>query len=67
MLDMKMSNQATDGKCLIWVKQCHKPPIWERFTPLIYGDLGDGLLLMSKVLMIDHMIKMIDPMFLKYD
>ena len=29
----------------MWVKQCHKPPMWECFIPPIYGDLGDGLLL----------------------
>ena len=27
----------------MWVKQCHKPPIWEWFIPPIYGDLGNGL------------------------
>ena len=27
----------------MWVKQCHKPPIWQWFVPPIYGDLGDGL------------------------
>jgi len=30
---------------IMWVKQCHKPPIWEWFIPPIYGDLGDGSLL----------------------
>ena len=32
----------------MWLKQCHKPPIWEWFIyiPPIYGDLGDGLLLL---------------------
>ena len=30
---------------LMWVKQCHKPLIWEWFIPPIYGDLGDGFLL----------------------
>jgi hypothetical protein len=29
----------------MWVKHCHKPPIWECFIPSIYVDLGDGLLL----------------------
>ena len=32
----------------MWVKQCHKPPIWKWFIqPIIYknGDLRDGLLL----------------------
>ena len=29
----------------MWVKQCHKPPIWEWFIEPIYGDLEDGLLL----------------------
>jgi hypothetical protein len=24
----------------MWVKQCHKPPIWEWFIPPLYGDLG---------------------------
>ena len=36
------------GGCEIlstWVKQCHKPPIWEWFIPPISGDLGDCLLL----------------------
>jgi len=23
---------------LLWVKQCHKPPIWEWFIPTISGD-----------------------------
>ena len=27
----------------MWVKQCHKPPVWEWFIPSIYVDLGDGL------------------------
>ena len=27
-------------KPVMWVKQCHKPPIWEWFTPPFYGDLG---------------------------
>ena len=26
----------------MWVKQCHKPPIWEWFIQPIYGDLGDA-------------------------
>ena len=30
---------------VMWVKQCHKPPMWECFIPPVYGDLGDGLLL----------------------
>ena len=30
---------------IMWLKQCHKPPIWEWFSPPIYCDLGDGLLL----------------------
>ena len=30
---------------IMWVKQCQKPPIWEWFISPIYGDLGDGLLL----------------------
>ena len=25
---------------VMWVKQCHKPPIWEWFIPPIYGDWG---------------------------
>ena len=25
---------------VVWVKQCHKPPIWEWFIPPIYGDWG---------------------------
>ena len=29
----------------MWVKQCHKPPIWGWFIPPISGDLGDGVLL----------------------
>ena len=29
---------------LMWVKQCHKAPIWELFIPTIYGDLGDGFI-----------------------
>ena len=32
---------------LMWLKQCHKPPVWEWFIAPIYGDLGDGLLLFS--------------------
>ena len=28
---------------VMWVKQCHKSPIWEWFIPPMYGDLGDGL------------------------
>ena len=28
----------------MWVKQYHKPPIWECFIPHKNGDLGDGLL-----------------------
>jgi hypothetical protein len=29
----------------MWVKQCHKPPIWEWFIYTTYknSDLGDGL------------------------
>ena len=32
---------------LLWVKKCHKPPIWEWFIPPIYKNsyLGDGLVL----------------------
>jgi hypothetical protein len=26
---------------LMWVNQCHNPPIWEWFTQPIYGDLGN--------------------------
>ena len=26
----------------MWVKQCHKPPIWEWFIPPIYGEIGGG-------------------------
>ena len=37
---LKVINQP-----IMWLKQCHKPPIWEWFIPPIYGDLGDGLLL----------------------
>ena len=29
----------------MWVKQCHKPPVWEWFIQPVYGDLGGGLLL----------------------
>ena len=29
----------------MWLKQCHKPTIWEWFIPPIYGDFGVGLLL----------------------
>ena len=29
----------------MWLKQCHKPPIWEWFIPPIYGEIGDGLFL----------------------
>ena len=25
-----------------WIKQCHKPPIWEWLIPSIYGEIGDG-------------------------
>jgi hypothetical protein len=28
---------------IMWVKQCHKPPIWEWLIPPISGDLGDDL------------------------
>ena len=28
---------------IMWVKQCHKPPIWEWFIPPIHGEIGDGL------------------------
>jgi hypothetical protein len=28
---------------VMWVKQCHKPPIWEWFIPHKNGDLGDIL------------------------
>ena len=35
----------------MWVKQCHKPPIWEWFIPP-NGDLGDGLLLFTHVIQI---------------
>ena len=27
---------------VMWVKQCHKPPIWEWLILPIYSDLGDG-------------------------
>ena len=27
----------------MWLKQCHKPPIWEWSIPPIYGEIGDGL------------------------
>ena len=27
---------------VMWVKQCHKPPIWEWLIPPIYSDLGFG-------------------------
>jgi hypothetical protein len=30
---------------IMWLKQCHKPPIWEWFIPPIHGEIGDGLLL----------------------
>ena len=32
---------------VMWVKQCHKPPIWEWFIPPTSGDLGDDLVLFS--------------------
>jgi hypothetical protein len=43
---------------IMWVKQCHKPPIWEWFTQPIYGDFGDGLLLLDHVLptLHEHML-----------
>ena len=34
-----------DGIVTLWLKQCHKPPIWEWFIPPIYGDFVDCLLL----------------------
>ena len=27
----------------MWLKQCHKPPIWVKIPP-IYGEIGDCLL-----------------------
>ena len=33
------------GIVIMWVKQCHQPPILGWFIPTIYGDLRDGLLL----------------------
>ena len=39
---------------VMWLKQCHKPPIWEWFIPPIYGDFGDGLLLFYQHYMFLH-------------
>ena len=33
-----------ENVCVTWVKQCHKPPIWEWFIPPVYGEIGGGLL-----------------------
>ena len=46
---------------IMWVKQCHKPPIWEWFTQPIYCDFGDGLLLFDHVLptLHEHMLYII--------
>jgi hypothetical protein len=31
-------------RIVMWLKQCHKPHIWECFIAPIYDDLRDGLL-----------------------
>ena len=31
----------------MWVKQCHKPPIWEWFIKPIYGDGGSFIIVLS--------------------
>ena len=36
---------TTIRTCIMLLKQCHKPPIWEWFIAPIYVGLEDGLLL----------------------
>ena len=38
----------------MWVKQCHKAPIWELFIPTIYGDLGDGFICVLPALLVRY-------------
>ena len=38
----------------MWLKQCHKPPIWEWFIAPISGDFGDGLWLFSRIVGLCH-------------
>ena len=36
---------VSNKNVVMWVKQCHKPPMFFFFSKPIYGDLGDGLFL----------------------
>ena len=42
-----LNNQRGNG--IMWLKPCHKPPIWEWFIEPIYGDLRDGLLVYQRM------------------
>ena len=45
-------------KGLMWLKQCHKPPVWEWLIPPIYGEIGGWFMIVLTTLVIIMMITM---------
>ena len=39
-----------ENVCVTWVKQCHKPPIWEWFIPPVYGEIGGWFIIVLPTL-----------------
>jgi hypothetical protein len=36
----KIGHESVEPFRIMWVKKCHKPPVWEWLIPPIYDDLG---------------------------